>query len=66
MASSPRDNIKRRLDAAINHVGTIQGYLVQNGEEYREHHPDIVKQYEVVYAFFEEAKNLLISLRTTY
>lgn len=66
MPTSPRDAIKRRLDQAIGHVETIQGYLMQNGEVYREHHPEIVSQYETVFAFFEEAKNLLISLRQTY
>lgn len=66
MAKGPRELIKRHLDQAITHVETVQDYLVRNGEMNRELHPDITKQYEVAYAYFEEGKNLLISFRTTY
>lgn len=66
MPTSPRDAIKRRLDQAVTHVETIQGYLIQNGEVYRESHPEIVTQYETVYAFTEQLKELLSSLRYTY
>lgn len=66
MSKGTREYIRQHLDAAIKHTEAVQEYLVRNGELNREHHPDITKQYEVVYALFEEGKNLLVGLKETY
>lgn len=66
MAKGPREMIKQHLDASIGHVEKIKEYLVRNGEMNREFHPEITKEYEVVYSFFEEGKNLLEGLLRTY
>lgn len=63
MSNNPRAEIKRKLDGLINHVETIQNALAFLGELYREHHPEITKQYEVTYAFAQQLKELLDGLK---
>lgn len=66
MTSTPRQRIKQNLDQAMTHLTTLQGYLIANGEVNRELHPDITKQYEIVFAYFNEGMELLKTLRATY
>ena len=66
MAKGPREQIKRRLDSSIDAVEKVLGYLVENGEMNREYHPEILEQYQIVFAYFEQGRDLLESLRNTY
>lgn len=58
--------MKRKLDQAIAHVDKVQEILVEVSSGYTDDHPEIVEQYKVTFAFFEQAKAILVSLRTTY
>lgn len=66
MPTNPRALIKQDLDRAVGHIETIQEYLVRCGELYRPSHPEISAQYETVYAYFEEGKQIIIALRNAY
>lgn len=58
--------MKRKLDSAINHCESIQAVLAEVSGIYKDTHPEIVEQYKTTYLFFEQAKQVLIGLRTTY
>jgi len=66
MSNSPRDIIKKNLIQCVTHIETIQQYLVRNGEMNSELHPEITEQYKIIYAYFEEGKNIILTIRATY
>lgn len=62
MPSNPRQAIKQRLDSARTSADRIALTLVELGELYGEHHPEIKQQYEVVYALAVQLTELLDAL----
>lgn len=64
--SNPRHEIRRKLQYAIRDVENIQEHLMLIGEVYALDHPEIVEQYKVVYAYFEQGKALLAGLHDEY
>lgn len=66
MASNPRQAIKAALDRSINHAEWIQETVIGQGEKYRADHPEILEQYQAVFAYFQGGKELLEGLRDTY
>lgn len=66
MPNNPRQQIKKDLDRCIGHIAWIKDILMLTGEKYREHHPEIVEQYQTVFAFFDQGEELVRGLRDTY
>lgn len=66
MPSNPRQAIKAKLDSAIVHCEKIQETLAFLGEVVYTDYPEIVEQYKVTFAFFEQGLALLDGLRRTY
>ena len=66
MPNNPRQQIKKDLDSAINHCDRIKEILLRTGEKYREGHPEILKEYETLYAFFEQGRSIIEAAKVTY
>ena len=57
---------QRWADIGGGKFNNIQEHLAVIGEVYALDHPEIVEQYKVVFAYFEQGKSLLAGLRDEY
>lgn len=66
MAHGPRELMKRKTNQIITHVEKAQQGIMELGEFYAVDHPEVIDQLKTIYAFYEQAKELIRSFRGEY
>lgn len=63
MPANIRQKYKAKLDSAINHIDNAIMHLVEIGEEFQEHHPEVTETMELAGAALVEVEKLVGTIR---
>ena len=63
MPSNHRQTIQRRLDQAAEAVFRARAYIIAEGEQYKDIHPDYFYMFQGCADYLEEGIKFIISLR---